>query len=133
MTNIHPHQILCLEYEETKLYGEMIQVIAERSLYWVRPWALLQTLNHLDDPEPVTACFDLRQGVDLLCPKILFRVALDTEVIPILARLDSTKTENTDLSSNNLSEVQPMAHQQLQALIHRVWQAYPEAFRQYAP
>lgn len=130
MTDTHPHQILCLEHEETKLYGEVIQVIAERHLYWFRPLALLQLQFNSQGSDAVTTFFDLRQGVDLLCPKVLFRAALDTEVIPILTQLDSAKAETAVLLTEDLAQAQSIAHRQLQAFIRRIWQTHPEAFRQ---
>lgn len=131
MTDSYPHQILCLEHEETKLYGEVIQIIAGRHLYWLRPLALLQTqVGCLEDSEPPTTLFDLRQGADLLWPQKLFRVALDTEVIPILTQLDSPKAATAALPTEDSLKAQSISHGQLQAFIHRIWQAHPEAFRQ---
>lgn len=131
MTESYPHQILCLEHEETKLYGEVIQIIAERHLYWLRPLALLQAhLDRPDDSEPATTLSDLRQGADLLWPQKLFRVALDTEVIPILTQLDSTKAATAVLPTDDSLKAQSMSHRQLQTFIRRIWQAHPEAFRQ---
>lgn len=136
-TDTHPHQILCLEHEETSLYGEVIQVIAKRNLYWLRPLALVwcepKQANKQADSELVTVLYDLRQGVDLLCPRDLFRVALDTEVIPVLTQLEHEKAErvlSTNSLEEDLSEAQPIAHRQLQAFIRQIWQAQPEAFRQ---
>jgi hypothetical protein len=124
------HQILCLEHEETKLYGEVIQIITERHLYWLRPLVLCQSQLNARDSESATIFYDLRQGADLLCPQALFRVALDTEMIPILTQLEDAKTEAETLPIEELSAAQSVAHRQLQAFIRRVWQAHPEAFRQ---
>jgi hypothetical protein len=131
MAVTHSHQILCLEHEETKLYGEVIQVIADRHLYWLRPLALLQQqFDRWGDLAPATTLSDLRRGADLLWPQRLFRVALDTEVIPVLARLDSTKADLAILSPEDSVKAQAMSHRQLQAFVRQIWQAHPEAFRQ---
>jgi hypothetical protein len=128
MSDFLPHQILCLECEETKLYGELIQIVAERHLYWLRPLALVK-FQLVVDAESLAALFDLRQGADLLCPQALFRIALDTEVIPILAQLDFAKSDTAQPTENS-TKAQLIAHQQLQAFVRRIWQLHPEAFRQ---
>ncbi|NJO77400.1 MAG: hypothetical protein HC827_02015 [Cyanobacteria bacterium RM1_2_2] len=130
MSEIHPHQILCLECEETRLYGEVIQVIADRHLYWLRPLALVKFQIDSIEAESSATLFDLRQGADLLCPQALCRIAVDTEMMPILTQLDSAKTGTTALPTDRFSEAHSIAHQQLQAFIHRIWQVHPEAFRQ---
>jgi hypothetical protein len=122
VTDTHFYQILCLEHQNTALYGEVIQINWERNLCWLRPLALLQQTE-----ESVPILYDLRQGSDLLCPNTLFRTALDTEVLPILAQLESLKTRHTALSPD------PAAHQQLQSFIRQLWQAQPDAFRQMHP
>ncbi|MDX2213632.1 MAG: hypothetical protein SFY66_10105 [Oculatellaceae cyanobacterium bins.114] len=64
--------------------------------------------------------YDLRQGADLLCPSSLFRASLDTEVIPLLVELGESKLQ---------LDVDHSARRQLQAFIHRLWQAHPQTFQ----
>ena len=123
----HPHPILCLEHNNTFLYAEVIQILPERQLYWVRPLALVQADSaNLAMYQP-SSLQDLRQGADLLCPQSLFRVALDTEVIPILTELNAMKPQ-AEGSSASLEESNS-ARRLLQEFIHRVWQTAPESFR----
>lgn len=120
MNAVTPHQILCLEYEATSLYGEVIQVIAKRNLYWLRPLALVY---YEQEQRQISALYDLRQGSDLLCPQILFRVALDIEVLPVLTELGTLKSEGLSVAAAAIS------HQQFQSFLNQVWQANPEAFQ----
>jgi hypothetical protein len=96
-------QILCLDHGPQRLYAELVDIIDERGLAWVKPlwlvhgpeeplksdlpesglpesglpWAdeLKQTLGPIDD---------LRGDSDLLWPVELFRAALDMELLPLL-------------------------------------------------
>lgn len=127
--DFHPSEILCLEYEATFLYSEVIQTVPHRNLCWVRPLVLTIPSAIALDTSPIDAAttteadstklYDLRHGADLLCPSCLFRAALDTEVIPLLVQLEEAKT---------YPEVDHIARRELQAFIQRVWQAHPEAF-----
>lgn len=67
------------------------------------------------------ATYDLRQGVDLLLPVTLFRVALDTEVFPLLTQQESQDPK---------PEVQLawVGRHQLNQFIQQIWQACPSAF-----
>ncbi|NJR66550.1 MAG: hypothetical protein HC772_16505, partial [Leptolyngbyaceae cyanobacterium CRU_2_3] len=114
---------------------EVIQIVEERQLCWVRPLALADAPNEADPQVqaaiPCTikcALYDLRQGVDLLYPLSLFRSALDTEVVPVLMALDSPEpqTEENGITSLDLSQI---AHRQLQTFLRHLWQAHPEAFQ----
>lgn len=125
ISDMQPHQILCLEHQDTSLYGEVIQVINERNLCWLRPIVLVQRKQQ--DLEDTVTLFDLHQGADLLYPLTLFRIALDTEVLPILVQLESLKTEQSPAASPEASRI---AHQQLQHFIRQIWQANPDSFRQ---
>ncbi len=133
-----PLQIVCLECRNTCLYAEVIQIVEERQLCWVRPIALVDAspLDHRlsndgdrqQDERPLL--YDLREGADLLCPTSLFQAALDTQVIPILTELEISKAETMRLQavlSQTIS--QTASHHQLRAFIQSVWQTYPEAFQ----
>ncbi|MBE9180787.1 hypothetical protein IQ268_19690 [Oculatella sp. LEGE 06141] len=142
LLNIQPAQIICLEHETACLYAEVIQVVTARQQCWVRPLFLkIASLpEQLNDANPASApdliLYDLRQGADLICPLSLFRMALDTEVIPLLTILDDAKycspagdTEsNIDDYRTTAIDNPGIAHQQLRELVRNVWQAHPEAF-----
>lgn len=117
--DFQPRQIVCLEYEGTQLYGEVIQIVESRQMTWVRPlmMAVSPSGQIREQLEPIL--YDLRQGADLLWPTILFRPALDTEVVPLFTHLQVSKNHNENSS---------IAHQQLQLFVRRVWQAYQDNF-----
>ncbi|HBY79913.1 MAG TPA: hypothetical protein DEG47_23555, partial [Cyanobacteria bacterium UBA11148] len=69
-------------------------------------------------PESVLL-YNLRQGPDLLLPVRLLRLALDTEVIPLLVGLEDPLYE----SVNNVE-----SHHQLSYFISKVWRTYPKEF-----
>ncbi|MDX2228111.1 MAG: hypothetical protein NW220_00645 [Leptolyngbyaceae cyanobacterium bins.349] len=70
-------------------------------------------------PQPDFFFSDLRQGSDLLLPAALFRGALDTEVIPLIAKLTDQNTSEQFYSANHLKLTQ---------FIRQVCLAYPEVF-----
>ena len=118
-----PRQIVCLEHGNTRLYAEVIEVVPSRQVCWVRPVLLAKLAPDYNphwevSPEQLTL-YDLRQGADLLWPTSLFRLALDTEVIPLFVQLD-----DPDFSREN----NPDAHQQLSCFVSEVWQTYKSAF-----
>lgn len=118
------YQIVYLEHQQTRLYAEVIQVVQARQTCWVRPLILsVSPANQLSPafwPEQVPKLYDLRQGADLLWPIALFRAALDAEVIPLLAQLQTTHGIDTPSALP--------ARCQLNQFIRQIWQAYPEAF-----
>ncbi len=102
MMNWQPHQIVYLQAAQARLFAEIIQVIPDRQMLWLRPLALEKSLAALDSPTraavsfatlntPIQAegaeIYDLRQGSDLLWPMTRVQPALDLDVIPLLARL----------------------------------------------
>lgn len=124
--DFQPYQIVCLEYETRRLYAEVVQIAEERQVCWVRPLLLVIALTEQadwDDTELLAQAqqYDLRNGSDLLCPTVLFRAALDTELLPLLNFLYASDRTNEKPNRE--------AHQQLNQLITTLWKAYPEAFR----
>ena len=124
INDFQPSQIVCLEHETTRLYAEVVEVVATRPICWVRPLMLVVSPG---DNHPLTELsseqlrvYDLRQGADLLWPASLFRAALDTEVISLFVELENPDTLK---QGNNLD-----AHKQLSCFVHKVWQAYKSAF-----
>jgi len=130
-TDLRPHQIFYLEQGSSRLYGELIQVVAERNLCWLRPIALYCLSQNSQDrlsqeaadsnpADGAAILYDLSQGADLICPDSLLRPALDTDLLPLLAQLHDLKTEPVPASQN--------LHR-LRQFIQQLWQAEPEAFR----
>ncbi|MDJ0743449.1 MAG: hypothetical protein QNJ32_08810 [Xenococcaceae cyanobacterium MO_167.B27] len=99
-------QIVALDHCHGILYGEIIQTVPQRQMCWVRGIALsLKTKhfmisferdaeNNIDSNnlencnDSTTVLVDLYRNVDLLFPVDLFRVAVDTEIMPILSKID---------------------------------------------
>jgi hypothetical protein len=117
--DVQPGHILCLEHEDTYLYAELIQAIPQNERVWVRPLMLAVSPSSFgasavcDETQPQPFLYDLREGSDLLCAAILFRAALDTEVLPLLAQLGHFKA---------LSDGDRTAHHHLHGFIRQVCQ-----------
>lgn len=120
-----PNQIVCLEYENTYLYSEVIEVVESRQTCWVRPLMLVVAAPGYEilpfvSPNQLKL-YDLRLGADLLWPISLFRPATDTEVIPLLLQLDDPDTSVGHSSKE--------ANKQLSFFVHQVWQVYKRDFQ----
>ncbi|MEM7590608.1 MAG: hypothetical protein AAF383_03655 [Cyanobacteria bacterium P01_A01_bin.83] len=149
--HLKANQIACLEYNNVKLYGEVIQLIPHRQMCWFRPIYLiysrlqnaslsnnfsetfteLSPKRQLADQEQTYSSeilttwdeskliVDLRAGSDLLWPEVLFRPALDTEVLDFLAQLkEINHTPDRRLSSQKY----------LNNFLHQVWQSHQDKF-----
>lgn len=101
-------QIVFLEYNDSKLYAEVIQVAIERNLCWVRP--LLLVTQEWESSQ-IT---DLRSTSDLLWPINLFQPALDTQVIALHAQI---------LAKEPKPELNRKAKQELHQFIQQLWRA----------
>ena len=112
----HASQIVFLEHNGTRLYAEVVQFVESRRLCWVRPIALVTSEGDWTDGDRLTLQ-DLQDGSDLMCPAVLFREALDVEVLPILGRLGAESKERN-----------PLSHRHLHQFIQQIWQARPEVF-----
>ena len=112
-------QIICLEHQGTCLYGEVIQLILSRQMCWFRP--ICMTIK-LVEGDRYTESFELIQlqfSSDLLWPINLFRPALDTEVISLLADLDNNHKQKPN-------KIPP--RQYLNQFIRQVWAANKDKF-----
>lgn len=112
--DFHPRQIVCLQHESSNLYAEVIQVVQSRPVCWVRP-LLLAEFPPGDSCQPLI--YDLRSTADLVWPLSLFRSALDTEVIPLLVDISASQPR---------LDRDPVALNQLNQFIYKVWQAWKE-------
>ncbi|MGL5871292.1 MAG: hypothetical protein ACRC2R_02800 [Xenococcaceae cyanobacterium] len=119
-----PRQIVCLEHENTRLYGEVIQIISGRKLCWVRPLMLAidsPNVDRLSISTNAEQSFNLAESSDLLWPISLFRAALDTEVIPLLIELNSFECS---INNDNSQYIR----QKLNIFVKQVWQAHQNLF-----
>jgi hypothetical protein len=122
----------------TVVYGEVVQYVPDRHLCWVRPLAMAQIdpeagdgldwadLNWQDIGGPGWIFDDLREGSDLLLPAAFFEEALDTEVLPLMARL--YQAEEKAPPAEVLQEALQVARQRLNQFVRQICQAYPELF-----
>lgn len=106
--NFQVGQIVFLEYDGNRLYTEVIQVVVERDLCWVRPLLLV---NQESESQQIT---DLRSTSDLLWPKNLFQPALDTQVITLYTQI---------LAKEPQPQLCREAKQELHQFIQQLWQA----------
>ena len=100
-TTISPGQILYLEHDVTRLYVEAIQVLEARNLCWARPLILvdgslddIERLHSTAEAHPVD-CKVLIDSPDILWPLDKFSLALDTEVLPLLALMHNKEEPPT--------------------------------------
>ncbi len=92
--NFQAGQIVFLEYGDSRLYAEVIQVVVERNLCWVRPLLLV-----IQESE-ARQVSDLRSTSDLLWAINLFQPALDTEVIELYTQILVKETKTRIISSS---------------------------------
>ncbi len=104
-----PNQIVCLEYYDKRLYGEVIQVIEQRQTCWVRPLIMVQKQVMIAD---------LRSSSDLILPLRLFRLCFDAEIIPFLPQLH----QSPDTSTNKFPSFN------LNSFVQQVWQTHQDKF-----
>lgn len=124
MSDLAPYfqdsQIICLEYQNTYLYAEVIDIVQTRQMCWGRPLMLVVGTEPMSSKPPLL--YDLRAGADLILPVTLFRAALDTELIPLLAQLEA-------LAKHQPPDAPIIAHRKLKNFIQQVWQAHPDNFK----
>jgi hypothetical protein len=117
-----PYQIVCLEHQQTYLYGEVIQIVESKNLCWMRPLLLVifpPVVRAVNDFLDAKELLDLRLTSDVAYPLPLFRPALDTEVIPLIGQL-----ENLD----ETKEPNPSSRQKLRQFLEQIWQDNQEYF-----
>ena len=106
--NFQVGQIVYLEYGNSRLYTEVIQIVVERDLSWVRPLLLVT-----EECESMQV-HDLRTANDLLWSTNLFQPALDTQVIGLYSQI---------LAKEPKPELSRTRSQQLYQFIEQFWQA----------
>jgi hypothetical protein len=117
-----PHQIVCLEHQQSYLYGEVIQVIESKNLCWMRPLLLAvfpRVVGAIDNFLEAKELLDLRLTADVAYPLALFRPALDTEVIPLIGQLETL---------DETKEPHPSSRQKLRQFLEQIWQDNQEHF-----
>lgn len=122
LQNFSTHQIVCLEHQQSCLYGEVIQIIESKDLCWMRPLFLVffPLVNQAkDDFLETQELLDLRLTSDVAYPLKLFRPALDTEVIPLISQLKSL---------DEIQEENSISKQKLRQFLEQIWQENPAYF-----
>lgn len=130
--HFRPSQIVCVEYESSCLYAQLIQVATVRRSLWVRPLVLTTVddnlpladglTNQLADgvDSPQMTVYDLREDSDLILPDSLFRAALDIELLPLLEKLATFTHHKQGDRSSQLP---------LRRFVSHLWKAYPSVFQ----
>jgi hypothetical protein len=95
-----PNQVVCIERGQLRLFAEVVQMVPERSRCWARPMAIAQVMP---DSLSLGLLHDLRESAHLLLPAIMFRAALDVEVMPLMTAL--YHPEKTELRDDALLEL----------------------------
>lgn len=106
MASFVPGQIVFLEYSQTRLYAEVIQVLAPRQIGWIRPLALVSEAGTKPlGTDWISGDAAANQPVtpDMLWPLGQLQPALDTDIMPLLTTL-SAKTLAGDPSEADPSE-----------------------------
>lgn len=136
--SLKENQIVSLDYLDHHLYGEVIQLIRDRRLCWFRPLCL--RLSDLEQNLDLNLCLNIKQSSkftvetdssdetklinlqsssDLLWPDVLFRPALDLEIIDFLPQL----SDISHISANN-----KINQKCLNKFVYLVWQAHQDKF-----
>lgn len=101
--SFQPTQIVCLASSSHILYGEVIKIIIEKDLCWVRPLILAKIVKEFSDCSSSlkdNQVVDLRYTSDLFYPINYFRPALDTEVLPLWDYLMTSDIDFDKISEN---------------------------------
>lgn len=112
-------QIICLEHQDTCLYGEVIQIVPQRKQCWFRPRFLVIYSSNSEWASNGLQLINLVNSSDLLLPVCLFRASWDTEVIPLLSQLDDNERSFVEES---------ISRQHLHQFIYQVWQTQKDKF-----
>lgn len=112
-----PNQVVCIERGQLRLFAEVVQMVPERSRCWARPVAIAQVMP---DSLSLGLLHDLRESAHLLLPAVMFRAALDVEVMPLMTALyHPEKTElgeDAPLELRSESTTRQALHQFVQGL-----------------
>lgn len=84
---IATYQVIFIQCENDRLYGELVQRVPERRICWVRPLSLCLSA----DSQTKARLLDVRNGPDIICADHLIQPALDTEWIAVLNQLSILK------------------------------------------
>uniref|UniRef100_B8HWX2 Uncharacterized protein n=1 Tax=Cyanothece sp. (strain PCC 7425 / ATCC 29141) TaxID=395961 RepID=B8HWX2_CYAP4 len=126
---IDPAAIVRLSHAQSHLYAEVIQVMAERQMGWLRPLLLAEAEDESGAESPVPVkIHDLRQGADLLWPLDLLEPALDTEVLPLFSQLPPTDLLHLNGGETG-GETAALSRRRLHQFMQQLWQANPVAFQ----
>ncbi|HEY9298275.1 MAG TPA: hypothetical protein VIQ31_18340, partial [Phormidium sp.] len=123
LSSFQPLQIVCIEHILHRLYAEVVQTVETKQICWVRPLVLAEheslSSSHYEQSLCCPQIHDLRQGADLLLPTILFRAAMDVEVIPLLAQLGTLDESKSTGQETRL---------RLNQFVRELCLSYPEIF-----
>ena len=106
MSTFIPSQIVCLEGQNKSLFCEVIEIISARSLCWVRPIILVNSMENSSNfyNYKNNKIYDLRFTSDLLWNITDFRLVLDTEYLDFFVGLEDFefKEDNIQLANQKL-------------------------------
>jgi hypothetical protein len=113
-----PHQIVYLACDQSHLYAEVIQVLEARQMCWVRPIVLVHGVTALGTSQTGATpgkleIYSIQDGPDILWPLSQFDLALDIDVIPLLATIRGDKAEPAGSAQTTT--------QQLRRFMEQLW------------
>ncbi len=94
--SIAAYQIVYIDCGKSRLYGELVQHMAERQTCWLRPISLRQPSSVTDAME----FLDVSNGPDIICADHVIQPVLDTDWLTVLATLSTTKADCDYPSAN---------------------------------
>ncbi|MDA0266677.1 MAG: hypothetical protein O3A14_06865 [Cyanobacteria bacterium] len=103
LNSLNANQIVYLAQGDTRLYGEVIQVVESRDRCWVRPLAIVDI-----EPDPShhqATCHQIPQGPDVIWPLSWFSPALDTDWLAILTTLPHTPSYDRATANQRLRQL----------------------------
>lgn len=117
MATLVAGQIVFLECRQIRLYAEVIQVLEDRAMGWVRPLALAQgeIIQPLGQPLGMGAIADAA-APDMVWPIRDLTPALDTDVMPLMAQIWSKAATPTQLEPQDGKTARSTVSEFLRAL-----------------
>jgi hypothetical protein len=82
------NQIICLDFQNSSLYCEVIDLAQSQNLGWLRPVILVDSSDDKDQLTRQGEVYDLRYSSDLLWNVEKFRHVFDTEYIEFISQLE---------------------------------------------
>lgn len=81
------YQVVYIEQDNTRLYGELVQEMAVRKTCWLRPVSLWLEADATGE----MSLLDVRNGPDIICSNDLIQPVLDTDWVQLIEEMAKTQ------------------------------------------